>query len=190
MDNTEEDKYQKERIDSLVDLKRFEISRENISNLLIAKNFDSALFGAFLSAFLLLVHNNIFSEESFGMADVVRVTSQITSKKEHYLHGEWKKFYQKHKIILTKHESGVARLLYRLDQAKFPLLPDVLEYEEMPHSKFFELSWISRFFIHIPIDGDISPISLTLTSGGLLINFDTIDQMANHLIENVLYYQR
>jgi len=49
------------------------------------------------------------------------------------------------------------------------------------------LGWL--FFVMIPFINDKSPISITSTSGGPCINFDTINQLANHMIDNINFYK-
>ncbi len=105
---------------------------------------------------------------------------------------EWLKFYDDNRDVFSGHQdSGVGQLLTRLNEGSFPLLPDCLEYDDgMEYYKYFTLCWTGRFFIQIPFYGDTASVTLTSTSGGPSVKFNTVIQMAEHLIDNIFFYQK
>jgi hypothetical protein len=107
------------------------------------------------------------------------------------LDGEWLEFYKEYQDVFSVHkDSGVIQLLYRLNQEDFPLLPDDLDYDdESEYYKNFTLSWISRFFNQIPFQEMEMTIILVSTTGGPTVKFKTVDEMVDHLVYNVKYYQ-
>jgi len=105
---------------------------------------------------------------------------------------EWLKFYDKYQNVFSgRQDSGVGQLLHRLNEGSFPLLPSDLDYDEdSEYHKHFTLFWTGRFFIQIPFLGCTSPVILVSTAGGPTVKFNTVTQMAEHLIENISFYQK
>ena len=89
-------------------------------------------------------------------------------------------------------DPGVGFLFWKLYEGDFPILPDELDCKDFYKYKYFTLSWSDRFFVQIPFkyQKDPSPVSLVSTKGGPMIKFDDVIKLAEHLNENIWFYEK
>jgi hypothetical protein len=100
-------------------------------------------------------------------------------------------FYHKNQHVFSSHEDpGVGVFLNLLSEKNFPLIPDTLDFDgDLEYYKCFTLTWFDHFFIQFPIISVISPpILLISLKNGPSVKFNTVSEMAEHLIENIFYY--
>lgn len=130
------------------------------------------------------------------MEDVIGIGSKelLSSKQMKVkLVGPWKDFYDKHDTVFSESriDSGVQHLLFHLQENDFPMVPSNLDYDEdSQYSRHFTLFWTGHFFVQIPFIDVTSPVTIVSTAGGPFIKFETVDKVGNHLIDNVIYYQK
>ena len=121
------------------------------------------------------------------------VIKKLTGDCKYNSDGKWAKFYNEYQNVFSEHrrDSGVGKLLHLLNQSSFPLLPSDLDYDDISeYHKHFTLFWTGRFFIQFPFHCSTSLITLVSTTGGPFIKFKTVEEMADHLIDNILFYQK
>lgn len=148
-----------------------------------------------LYSILSLANDKVFVADPIEMDNLVRIAYQLDQSKtteKPCLSGEWEEFYVRNEKILHQADhSEVMRLLSRLNEENFPILPDAVYFEDgYPDLTFFDLAWTSRFYVHLPCPGTNSFISLGSTSGGPTIKFCSVEHLIDHLLENRRFYEK